>query len=96
MPLGKLNWIGNRLNWEVSDEDAKGVRTKRVVVIQCGKRWYEKLEPLSRAKVQDFITAWGSEVSPEINIPDLGALVLVVRYHDGPAHTVTGPYRIVE
>ena len=84
------------MNWEVSDEDTDGARTERVIVIRRSKRWFNGLEPVTRAQVQHFIDAWGFQVSQEIYLPGMGSLVLVVRYHDGPAHTVTGPYRIVE
>lgn len=86
-----------RIAWEVWDLDQGGQRTDRVIDIENGKRWCMKLPVLTRADVNKLIAEWGSEVSQEVYIDAAEAsVVLVVRYHDGPAHTVEGPYRIVE
>lgn len=93
-----MNLFSNgRIEWEVWDLDPSGSRNNRVVDIENRKRWCMKLPILSRSDVNKLIAEWGSEVSQEIRIAAADAsIVLVVRYYDGPAHVVEGPYRIVE
>jgi hypothetical protein len=97
MTLGKIKWLSNsRLLWEITDVGPGGGENKREIVIRRSKKWYLKLDVISREEVIRLEQSWGSVVSQEIEIPMAGPIVLVVRYYDGPAHIVEGPYRIVE
>ena len=96
MTLGKIVWTGNRIFWQVSDVDASGAENRKEIEIRRSKRWCAKYPQISRNDIQYFNDAWGYVVSTEIEMPGIASIVLVIRYYDGPAHVIEGPFRIID
>jgi hypothetical protein len=96
MALGKIVWNGNRLFWQVSDVDVNGWENMREIEIRRSKRWCANYPLITREEIKRYDEMWGYVVSPEIEMPGIASIVLVIRYYDGAAHVIDGPYRIGE